>query len=99
MPRSTDSKAATGEAVEEASAVNPGGGEKTVSRWDIQHVCSGGVCASSRPGAETVSEERELESYLDLAGCEGEARERARGLTPPGYRAEIGWYLLRRPGL
>jgi ubiquinone/menaquinone biosynthesis C-methylase UbiE len=46
--------------------------------------------------AETLSEERELESYLDLAGCEGEARERARALEPPGYRAEIGWYLLRR---
>jgi hypothetical protein len=46
--------------------------------------------------AETLSEERELESYLDLAGCEGEARERARALEPPGYRAEIAWYLLRR---
>jgi ubiquinone/menaquinone biosynthesis C-methylase UbiE len=46
--------------------------------------------------AETLSEERELESYLDLAGCEGDARERARALAPPGYRAEIAWYLLRR---
>jgi len=46
--------------------------------------------------AEALSEERELESYLDLAGCEGEARERARALEPPGYRAEIAWYLLRR---
>jgi ubiquinone/menaquinone biosynthesis C-methylase UbiE len=49
--------------------------------------------------AETLSEERELESYLDLAGCEGEARERARALAPPGYRAEIAWYLLRRAGV
>ena len=46
--------------------------------------------------AQVLSEERELESYLDLAGCGGEARERARALEPPGYRAEIGWYLLRR---
>jgi ubiquinone/menaquinone biosynthesis C-methylase UbiE len=49
--------------------------------------------------AETRSEERELESYLDLAGCEGEGRDRARALVPPGYRAQIGWYLLRKPGL
>jgi SAM-dependent methyltransferase len=48
---------------------------------------------------EVLSEARELEPYLDLAGCEGDARERARALAPPGYRAEIGWYLLRRPGL
>ena len=37
--------AATGDAVEEASAVNPGGGEKTVSRWLIQHGCVSGVPA------------------------------------------------------
>ena len=48
--------------------------------------------------AETYSEERDLESYLDLAACEGEGRDRARGLVPPGYRAEVAWYLLRKPG-
>ena len=44
--------------------------------------------------------QRELDYYLDLAGCEGEARERARGLSPGGpeaYVAESGWYLLRKP--
>ena len=41
--------------------------------------------------------DRELEPYLDLAGCEGEAREHARSLAPGGsYRVETGWYLLRR---
>jgi len=41
--------------------------------------------------------ERELEPYLDLAGCEGEAREHARSLAPSDpYRVETGWYLLRR---
>jgi SAM-dependent methyltransferase len=43
---------------------------------------------------------RELDYYLDLAGCEGEARERARRLSPGGpeaYVAESGWYLLRKP--
>jgi SAM-dependent methyltransferase len=42
---------------------------------------------------------RELGYYLDLAGCEGEARERARVLSPGGpdsYIAETGWYLLER---
>jgi ubiquinone/menaquinone biosynthesis C-methylase UbiE len=42
-------------------------------------------------------EQRELDPYLDLAGCEGEAREEARSLAPANYTAELGWYLLRRP--
>jgi ubiquinone/menaquinone biosynthesis C-methylase UbiE len=43
---------------------------------------------------------RELDYYLDLAGCAGEARERARQLSPGGpeaYVAESAWYLLRKP--
>ncbi len=32
--------------------------------------------------AETVSEPRDLDAYLDLAGCEGEKRERARSCGP-----------------
>ena len=46
--------------------------------------------------AEYQSEPRDLDAYLDLAGCEGEARQRARTLAPPGYTAEIGWYLLEK---
>ena len=44
-------------------------------------------------------ERRELGAYLDLAGCEGEAREVAVGLAPHGsdaYTATLGWYLLER---
>ncbi|HET7146157.1 MAG TPA: methyltransferase domain-containing protein [Gaiellaceae bacterium] len=44
-------------------------------------------------------ERRELDGYLDLADCRGEARERARGLAPQGpeaYTAVLGWYLLER---
>ena len=44
-------------------------------------------------------ERRELASYLDLAGCEGEGRERALALAPQGpdaYAAVLGWYLLER---
>jgi SAM-dependent methyltransferase len=43
---------------------------------------------------------RELDYYLPLAGCEGDAAERARALSPGGpeaYVAESAWYLLRRP--
>ena len=47
--------------------------------------------------AEYGREPRDLEAYLDLAGCEGEARERAVSLTPPGYTADLGWYLLEKP--
>jgi SAM-dependent methyltransferase len=43
---------------------------------------------------------RELDYYLPLAGCEGDAAERARALSPGGpeaYVAESAWYLLRKP--
>ena len=43
-----------------------------------------------------VREPRDLESYLDLAGCEGFERERARRLAPTGYEAVVGWYVLAR---
>jgi ubiquinone/menaquinone biosynthesis C-methylase UbiE len=48
--------------------------------------------------AEFQPEVRELESYLDLAACEGEARQRARQLAPEDGRlpASVGWYFLRR---
>ena len=42
-------------------------------------------------------ERRDLDPYLDLAGCEGEPRQRARALAPRDYTADIAWYLLRRP--
>lgn len=43
---------------------------------------------------------RELDYYLDLAGCEGDAREQARALSPGGperYTAHTSWYLLGKP--
>lgn len=45
------------------------------------------------------AERRELQPYLDLAGCEGEARARALALAPHGsevYLATLAWYLLRQ---
>jgi ubiquinone/menaquinone biosynthesis C-methylase UbiE len=44
-----------------------------------------------------VHEHRDLEAYLDLAGCEGAERERAKGLAPTCYAAVVGWYVLARP--
>ena len=46
--------------------------------------------------AETESETRDLDAYLDLAGCEGDERERARSAAPPNYTAILGWYLLEK---
>jgi ubiquinone/menaquinone biosynthesis C-methylase UbiE len=45
---------------------------------------------------EYEREERDLDPYLDLAGCEGEERDRAKMLAPSPYVAELGWYLLDR---
>jgi SAM-dependent methyltransferase len=44
-----------------------------------------------------VEERRDLDPYLDLAGCEGEARERASALAPPQIVALVGWYLAAKP--
>jgi SAM-dependent methyltransferase len=42
--------------------------------------------------------DRQLDPYLDLAGCAGEERERARALAPADpYKVETGWYLVRKP--
>jgi ubiquinone/menaquinone biosynthesis C-methylase UbiE len=44
-------------------------------------------------------ERRPLDAYLELAGCSGDARERALALAPEGrerYTAELGWFLLER---
>jgi SAM-dependent methyltransferase len=47
--------------------------------------------------AQFQTHRRELDYYLDLAGCDGDARERARQLSPGGpeaYVAESARYLL-----
>ena len=46
---------------------------------------------------DIVREQRDLEHYLDIAGVEGEQRERIRGLAPGAvYEVEIGWYVARK---
>jgi len=48
--------------------------------------------------SEFQEETRDFERYLDLAGCDGDERSRARDLAPSGdsYTVTIGWYLLAR---
>ena len=40
-----------------------------------------------------------IDRYLELAGCRGDDRERAKSLAPADLRAEIGWYVLAKPRL
>lgn len=47
--------------------------------------------------SESVVEDRDLESYLDLAGCHGQDRDRARSLAPARATATYGWYVLSKP--
>ena len=61
---------------------------------DLRHLFESNELVLLR--AEYEREERELELYLDLAGCQGEARARAEGLAPRPYVAELGWYLLEK---
>ena len=49
--------------------------------------------------SEFAHERRELDAYLDLAGCEGEQREQAKALAPREYTAEVGWYLFVKPAV
>jgi SAM-dependent methyltransferase len=72
---------------------------RTLPDIDFRHLfeANGLVLQSTR----FQTHRRELDYYLDLAGCEGDARERARALSPGGpqaYVAESAWYLLLKPG-
>ena len=48
--------------------------------------------------SEFHEETRDLERYLDLAGCQGDERSQALDAAPTddSYRVTIGWYLLAR---
>ena len=47
--------------------------------------------------SRTLQEPRDLDRYLDLAGCEGPAREAAAALAPPRLIATVAWYLAAKP--
>jgi ubiquinone/menaquinone biosynthesis C-methylase UbiE len=54
---------------------------------------NGLVLRASRQDQEV----RDLDNYLDLAGCEGTAREGAAATAPTQIVATIGWYLAAKP--
>jgi ubiquinone/menaquinone biosynthesis C-methylase UbiE len=47
--------------------------------------------------SHSEQEPRELDSYLDLAGCEGPARDTAAAAAPSRLVATVGWYLAAKP--
>ena len=64
---------------------------------DLRHLFEAYALALVRE--ERDVERRALAPYLDLADCEGAARDRALALAPHGpeaYTAELGWYLLEK---
>jgi ubiquinone/menaquinone biosynthesis C-methylase UbiE len=68
---------------------------RTLPDIDFRHLFEANGLILQRAHFQT--HRRELDYYLDLAGCEGEPRERARQLSPGGpesYVAESAWYLL-----
>ncbi len=68
---------------------------RLLSDGDLRALCEMNSLMLIRSRVNT--HDRELDPYLDLAGCEGEAREHACSLAPSDpYRVETGWYLLRR---
>jgi SAM-dependent methyltransferase len=69
---------------------------RLLSDGDLRAMCemNGLVLIRSR----VERHDRHLDPYLDLSGCEGDAREHAHALAPGDpYEVETGWYLLRRP--
>jgi len=46
---------------------------------------------------KVTEEKRNLTWYLDLADCQGEARDRAEALAPSAPTATVGWYLAVKP--
>jgi SAM-dependent methyltransferase len=46
---------------------------------------------------KVTEEKRNLTWYLDLADCQGEARDQAEALAPSSPTATVGWYLAVKP--
>ena len=47
---------------------------------------------------KVVLEHRDMETYLDIVGLEGEARERVARMAPESYDVELGWYVAIKRG-
>jgi ubiquinone/menaquinone biosynthesis C-methylase UbiE len=73
--------------------------QRTLSDSDLRQLFEANGLRLLR--SEFEMQTRELEPYLDLAGCEGEARDAARVLAPAtdSYPVTVGWYLLVKPAI
>jgi ubiquinone/menaquinone biosynthesis C-methylase UbiE len=73
------------------------GHERLLPDLDMRHLFEANRLVLIRDRHEV--EQRDLDAYLEVAGCEGDAREQARGLAPQGrdaVTATVAWYLLER---
>jgi ubiquinone/menaquinone biosynthesis C-methylase UbiE len=71
---------------------------RTLPDIDLRHLFEANGLVVERTRFQ--SHRRELDYYLELAGCRGEDAEQVRALSPGGrdaYVAETGWYLVRKP--
>jgi ubiquinone/menaquinone biosynthesis C-methylase UbiE len=72
------------------------GHERLLSDQDLRHLFEANRLGLVRE--RRVTEARDLAAYLELAGCEGAAREAAAALAPSQNRqlsVTLGWYLLK----
>ena len=63
---------------------------------DLRHLFEANDLVLER--AQVDREPRDVERYLELAGCHGAERDTARNVAPRPYVQEVGWYLLVAPG-
>ena len=70
--------------------------ERTLADADFRHLFEANDLRLVRSAFH--EEKRDMERYLDLAGCEGDERSRALDAAPGenSYTVTIGWYLLAR---
>jgi ubiquinone/menaquinone biosynthesis C-methylase UbiE len=71
------------------------GHQRLLSDQDLRHFFEANRLVLERE--RRVTERRPVAGFLDLAGCEGDAREAALALAPQGpdvFVVEVAWYLL-----
>jgi SAM-dependent methyltransferase len=70
------------------------GHERLLPEGDLRGLFDANRLVLLRDRRET--EQRELDAYLELAGCAGDAADRARALAPAPLTVTLGWYLLEK---
>jgi len=84
-------------AVDRFERARDGSHTRLLPEIDLRHLFEANRLQPIRDEREV--ERRELGAYLDVAGCEGPARDEAVRLAPHGteaYTAVLGWFLLER---